>query len=241
MTLGFSEAEDKAQHAAELSGVASLQRGGGMMGEGMAEGDSDLFWRGVSEAAGGTSQFVSWVAGAYEGTALIRGRVRAPRLLEASDGPGVSGSASVDIVAEVDATGGMIEKPLNPSPRSDIGPPISQDIGGPSAVLRVAEEGKPAFQLRSGEKGLSVFDADMVGPEDVLPSFREGSTTVRRTAEEIEAAGCCAIRTQGDANLPQILQDAHMEIRPGPGLGEGMSEKAARKRFKKALKELEQP
>jgi RHS repeat-associated protein len=98
-------------------------------------------------------------------------------------------------------------------------------------VIRVVEPGKPQFQLRQGEQGLSVFDANKVSPSDVLPHFREGSQTVVRSVDEIRACGLSVVCTPGDASLPKFLRDAHMEIRPG--------EEMTRNEFKKALKLLE--
>lgn len=93
------------------------------------------------------------------------------------------------------------------------------------------EPGKPQFQLRQGEEGLSVFDAARVTPEEVLPSFRSTSQTVTRSVEEIRACGLTVVCSPGNQSLPQALQDAHKEIRPGEGM--------TRNEFKKALKRLE--
>src|SRR5262245_36958370 len=50
--------------------------------------------------------------------------------------------------------------------------------------IRVGQEGKPAFQLRKGEEGLSVFDLEAVDPplteSEVLDAFRAGCITVAR-------------------------------------------------------------
>jgi hypothetical protein len=53
----------------------------------------------------------------------------------------------------------------------------------PSSVHRVYVEGKPKFQLRKGEEGLSVFNADTLLESEILPSFRPGShvSTQQRT------------------------------------------------------------
>ncbi len=64
LTLGFSEADDKLQHASELVGIAGIQRGGAMMGEGIGMGDADLFWRGVAETSGGVGNFAGTLAAA---------------------------------------------------------------------------------------------------------------------------------------------------------------------------------
>jgi len=108
---------------------------------------------------------------------------------------------------------------------------VKDGAGGRGEVLRVVEPGKPQFQLRQGEQGLSVFDAGRVGPDDILPSFREGSQAVSRGVVEIEGCGLSVVCSPGNATLPKILQDAHLEIRPGEGM--------TRKQFKKALKGLE--
>jgi len=100
-----------------------------------------------------------------------------------------------------------------------------------AAVHRVITPGKPQFQLRSGEKGLSVFDASKVGSEDVLAHFREGSQLATKTVKEIESHGLTVERTAGHPDLPQHLNDAHMEIRPGPNM--------ERPQFKQAIKKLE--
>jgi hypothetical protein len=102
-------------------------------------------------------------------------------------------------------------------------------------LIRVAEPGKPAFQLRPGEEGLSVFDADAVDPPltetEVLDSFRSGSTAVLRSLVEVEVQGLEVVPIEGTGSLPQRLRDAHAEIRPGAGMARGQ--------FKQALKQLE--
>ena len=103
-----------------------------------------------------------------------------------------------------------------------------------SAVHRVVTPGKAQFQLRSGEQGLSVFDASKVSPGDILSAFREGSQLTTKTVKEIEGLGLKVEKTPGDANLPQHLQEAHMEIRPGPNM-------TTRPKFKQAIKKLEPP
>jgi len=49
-------------------------------------------------------------------------------------------------------------------------------------LVRVGEIGKPAFQLRPGEQGLSIFDTDAVSPElrqaEILSEFRPGSVAI---------------------------------------------------------------
>jgi hypothetical protein len=102
-------------------------------------------------------------------------------------------------------------------------------------VIRVTEVGRPAFQLRRGEEGLSVFLPDAVAPPldeaEVLGSFRPGSLAVTRSIAEIEAKGLIVVSVQGSESLPARLRSSHAEIRPGPEM--------ARSEFKQALKELE--
>lgn len=102
-------------------------------------------------------------------------------------------------------------------------------------VVRVAEPGRPAFQLRRGEEGLSVFDPDAVAPPlteaEILASFRPESRAVPRTVAEIAVKGLIVVPIPGADPLPGRLRDAHAEIRPGPGM--------TRPGFKQALKELE--
>jgi hypothetical protein len=57
------------------------------------------------------------------------------------------------------------------------------------SVHRVFEPTKPRFQLRPGEEGLSVFDAQSVNPEDVLPHFRPGSQITTQEIQSIESQG----------------------------------------------------
>lgn len=55
-------------------------------------------------------------------------------------------------------------------------PALSNEL---QVYLRVATPGKPAFQLKPGEEGISVFDPLLVEPsltqEEVLSAFRQGS------------------------------------------------------------------
>jgi hypothetical protein len=57
-------------------------------------------------------------------------------------------------------------------------------------VVRVTEPGRPAFLLRKGEEGLSVFDLNAVDPSlteaEILENFRPGSVLVTRLQDEIE-------------------------------------------------------
>ena len=102
-------------------------------------------------------------------------------------------------------------------------------------LLRAAETGKPAFQLRKGEEGISVFMPDAVQPPlteaEIRAAFRPGSVVVTRTDAEITAKGLRIVPILGGEPLPDRLRAAHAEIRPGPGMG--------RPRFKQALQELE--
>lgn len=101
--------------------------------------------------------------------------------------------------------------------------------------FRVATPGQRAFQLRAGERGISVFDRDAVEPaladDEVLVAFREGSILIPCTKEEIEKHGLVLVAVPGDESLPDRLRTAHAEIRP--------SETMNRSQFKAALKELE--
>ena len=102
-------------------------------------------------------------------------------------------------------------------------------------VLRVAEPGKPAFQLRKGEEGISVFDIQAVRPSlteaEILSSFRAGSQAIARSIAEIEQKGLQVVPISGAEPLPERLRQAHAEVRPGAGM--------TRAQFKQALKELE--
>jgi hypothetical protein len=102
-------------------------------------------------------------------------------------------------------------------------------------VVRVAEVGKPAFGLRKGEEGISVFDPDAVQPplseQEILASFRTGSQVLVRTAADIVARGLQIVPVEGAQNLPERLRQAHREIRPGIAM--------SRAAFKQQLRELE--
>lgn len=101
----------------------------------------------------------------------------------------------------------------------------------PSAVHRVFEEDKPKFQLRKGEEGLSVFDADTLPEDEILANFRPGSRLTTQPVRVVESFGLKIQKTRGDENLPQSLQQNHWEIRPGDTM--------TRKQFKVALNAFE--
>jgi len=65
MTLGFSDAADKVQHAKNLVGIGGIHRGTATMFEGIVEGDADKALRGFAEAAGGTGQLAGTAATLY--------------------------------------------------------------------------------------------------------------------------------------------------------------------------------
>jgi len=100
------------------------------------------------------------------------------------------------------------------------------------SVHRVYNVGKPRFQLRQGEEAISAFDAEKLTPADILPSFRPGSLIATQEISTIESFGLMVVRTPGDPKLPQLLQDNHLEIRPGDGM--------TRNQLKAALRALEQ-
>ena len=65
----------------------------------------------------------------------------------------------------------------------------------------MSEPGRPAFQLRKGEEGVSVFDLDAVQPpltaNEILDRFRSGSVPVSRSLAEIEAKGLRVVSALG--------------------------------------------
>ncbi len=103
------------------------------------------------------------------------------------------------------------------------------------SIIRVALPGQPAFQLRKGEEGISVFDPEVVDPpltdEEILQSFRPGSLPIRRSIADIERKGLQVVPIEGAAILSDRLRQAHRELRPGTGM--------TRDQFKKTLRELE--
>ncbi len=102
-------------------------------------------------------------------------------------------------------------------------------------LVRVTDGDRPAFQLRPGEEGISVFDSDAVDPplseSEILDAFRSGSRLIIRAATEVESKGLRIVPVPGAGTLPDRLRQAHAEIRPG--------ESMTRRQFKEALKELE--
>ena len=100
--------------------------------------------------------------------------------------------------------------------------------------VRVTEPGKPGFQLRKGELGLSVFDTDAIDPplsnDEILEAFRPESQLIVRSREQIERRGLTIAMLPGEG-LPDRLRAAHAEIRAGADM--------TRPQFEKALQELE--
>lgn len=105
----------------------------------------------------------------------------------------------------------------------------------PRSIARIAIPGYPAFQLRKGEEGISVFDMAAVDPvlttDEILANFRHGSQLILRSIMDILAKGLYVAVIEGAESLPERLRQAHREIRPGAGM--------TREQFKKALRELE--
>ena len=102
-------------------------------------------------------------------------------------------------------------------------------------LARVTKPGNPAFRLRKGEEGISVFDLEAVEPmlteEEILNCFHSGSQIVFVSLAEITRTGLQVIPIQGGEPLPPRLKTAHAEIRPG--------KRMSRSQFKHALRELE--
>jgi hypothetical protein len=102
-------------------------------------------------------------------------------------------------------------------------------------LVRVIEPGRPAFQLRKGEEGISVFDTEAVEPalseSEILESFRSGSQAVSLSRTEIDQKGLLVVPIPGANSLAVRLREAHMEIQKGPNRTRGQ--------FKQILKELE--
>ncbi len=104
-----------------------------------------------------------------------------------------------------------------------------------AVVVRVASPGQPAFQLRKGEQGISVFNPAQVDPplseDEILAAFRPGSVVIFRSVAVIEEHGLLVLPSAGAASLPERLCAAHCEIGPGIGM--------ERPAFKAALRNLE--
>jgi len=102
-------------------------------------------------------------------------------------------------------------------------------------LVRVAEPDRPAFQLRKGEEGLSVFDTEAALPplteEEILSSFRPGCIALHRSQDDVLNKGLLIAPILGAESLPERLRESHVEIVPGPGMSRG--------HFKQLLKELE--
>ncbi|MCK6685903.1 MAG: hypothetical protein L6R30_26205, partial [Thermoanaerobaculia bacterium] len=65
MSMGFSEAADKLQHAQDLVGVGGIDRGSSQLAEGILEGDLDKAGRGLAEFVGGAGQLAGTAAAVY--------------------------------------------------------------------------------------------------------------------------------------------------------------------------------
>jgi hypothetical protein len=102
-------------------------------------------------------------------------------------------------------------------------------------LIRVADPSRPAFQLRKGEEGLSVFDTDAVDPplteSEILDGFRPGSDAIALPVVAVENRGLRVVPIPGSPLLTERLRAAHAEIQPGAGMSRG--------EFKQRLKELE--
>jgi hypothetical protein len=104
-------------------------------------------------------------------------------------------------------------------------------------LIRVTRLGRPAFQLRPGEQGISVFDEYGVDPPlteiEVLesPAFRGGNEVIQVSAETITAVGLTVVEVPGVLPLSDRLSRAHREIRPAAGMTRG--------EFKQQLRRLE--
>ena len=102
-------------------------------------------------------------------------------------------------------------------------------------IKRVTHPDRPAFQLRKGEEGLSVFVREAVDPpladEEILAAFRADNIVVSRLESMVEEQGLQLVPSSGSEKLPERLRDSHYEIRAG------MNQDRAT--FKKALTSLE--
>jgi RHS repeat-associated protein len=81
VTLGFSEAEDKGEHARQLVrqtfGAEKFEHGSQVLAEGIVNNDPDKVIRGSAEILGGASQVTLVVAGTAEGAQRLAGVGRA--------------------------------------------------------------------------------------------------------------------------------------------------------------------
>lgn len=104
-----------------------------------------------------------------------------------------------------------------------------------AVVVRVGTPGQPAFQLRKGEEGLSVFDPYAIDPPlteaEILEPFRPGSVVLYRTVAQITEVGLSLAVSEGAEFLSVRLRMAHREVVAAPGMD--------RPAFKAALKLLE--
>jgi hypothetical protein len=86
-------------------------------------------------------------------------------------------------------------------------------------VVRVTEPGRPAFQLRKGEEGLSLFDPDAVQPplteSEILDAFRSGCILLVRDVAEIESKGLTLVPILGAELLPPRMREALSRFAPG--------------------------
>lgn len=102
-------------------------------------------------------------------------------------------------------------------------------------LIRVADPARPAFQLRKGEEGISIFDTDAVAPplteKEILDCFRPGCVAVALAWDDIQNKGLGIVPIPGASSLPERLQVAHAEIRAGSRM--------SRAEFKKRLKDFE--
>jgi hypothetical protein len=103
-------------------------------------------------------------------------------------------------------------------------------------LVRVAEAGGPAFRLRPGEAGISVFDTEAVIPglqeQEILSEFRPGSLLIGIDPRILEKLNLRLTAIEGAPNLSERLRRAHAEIRPAGEL--------ERHEFKRLLRELEE-
>lgn len=88
-------------------------------------------------------------------------------------------------------------------------------------LLRVADPGRPAFQLRKGEEGLSVFDSEVVQPPlpeaEVLAAFRPGSVVISRAVAEVEGKGLTVVAVPGGRRPAGAVTGRPRRNPPRPG------------------------